>query len=424
MALQEPKLYPDPGYGLLAVDWQERINFPQLRKQRHERTRQALKENGMAAALLTKVNLRYSTAIRTPLYTAGIGSEIAVVPADDEDPILFTSGLIATHNRRHCPWIKPENMRAGQMIPPSGSAGVGPVMKNYASRVFNALKEKGIEKEKIGTDGIHPVIEEELRNKGVHLEPVTGIMAKVRSIKLPDEIKCLTMAAIIADTTWYELFQFLRPGITEHQLSAYGMEILLRHGAEGPCLVSVRSGPNSAPNYGGIVTDRVMRFGDVGFADIWGNVYSGYTTCYYRSWKIGERPTAKETDWYKRAYEQLLRTMAAIKPGATTADVAKQLPTASDYGAASEWELTETRLCHGIGLSLHDLPFIHPVFSIENPEPIEEGMVIAVETWWGEDFVGGCRIEVAGVVTANGFEVLYRTPYDGFLQPTHSYERK
>jgi len=424
MGISKPAFYPDPGYGLLAVDWQERINFPRLRKQRNERTRQALRDNGIAAALLTKVNLRYATSIRTPLYTAGIGSEIAIVASDDEDPIVFTSGLLAAHNKKHCPWIKPENMRAGQMIPPAGSAGAFPVLSQYAALVFEALQEKGVEKEKIGADGIHPIIEEELKNKGVHLEPVASIMAKARSIKLPNEIKCLTMAGIIADATWYELFQFLKPGITEHQLSAHGMEILLRHGAEGPCLVSVRSGPNSAPNYAGIVTDRIMRTGDVGFADIWGNLYNGYNACYYRSWKLGERLTPKEMDWYKKAYDQLLRAMDIIKPGRTTADVAKQFPKAKDYGAATEWELAETRLGHGIGLSLHDLPFIHPVFSIDHPEPIEEGMVIALETWWGEEFVGGCRIEVAGVVTANGFEVLYRTPYDEILQPTHSYERK
>lgn len=423
MAVTEPKLYPDPGHGLMAVDWQERVNFPQLRKQRNERTRQALKENGLAGALLTRLNLRYATSIRTPMYTAGTGNEIAVVAAENEDPILFTSGLIAAHNRKHCPWIKPENMRACQMMPPAGSAGVMPIEKQYAALIFQALKEMGIEKGKIGVDGIHPVVDAELKNMGVHLEPVSAIMNKTRSIKLPDEIKCLTMAAIIADTTWYELFQFLKPGITEHQLSAHGMEILFRYGAEGPCLVSVRSGPNSAPNYGGIITDRIMRPGDMGFADIWGNLYNGYAACYYRTWKLGEKPTPKEMDWYKRAYDQLLRTMDAIKPGATTADVARQLPTAKDYGVATEWELTETRLAHGIGLSLHDLPFIHPVFSIENPEPIEENMVIAVETWWGEDFVGGCRIEMAGVVTATGFEVLYRMPYDEPLQPTHSYVR-
>ena len=414
--VKEPNLYPDLGYGLMAVDWQERVNFPLLRKQRNERTRRVLKENGMAGALLTKSNLRYAAAVRTPLYTAGTGNEIAVIAVDDEDPILITSGLIAVHNRKHCPWIKPENMRACQMMPPAGSAGVLPIEKQYAALIFQALKEKKMEKEKIGVDGIHPVVEAELKNKGVRLEPVSALMNKARSIKLPDEIKCLTMAAIIADTTWYELSQFIKPGITETQMSARGMEILIRHGAEGPCLVSVRSGPNTAPNYGGIVTDRMMRPGDLGFADIWGNIYNGYVTCYYRTWKIGGKLTPKERDWYKTAYDQLLRAMDVIKPGATTADVARQLPTAKDYGVASEWELTETRLAHGIGMTLHDLPYIHPVFSIEHPEPIEEGMVIAVETWWGENFVGGCRIEVAGVVTAKGFEALYRIPYDEPLQ--------
>jgi Xaa-Pro aminopeptidase len=50
---------------------------------------------------------------------------------------------------------------------------------------------------------------------------------------------------------------------------------------------------------------------------------------------------------------------------------------------------------------------------------IQEGMVLAMETWYGEDGVGGVRIENVGVVTKNGFENFYRMPDEGIWMPPH-----
>ena len=60
------------------------------------------------------------------------------------------------------------------------------------------------------------------------------------------------------------------------------------------------------------------------------------------------------------------------------------------------------------------------VISFDCPELVEKNMTLAYETWFGEDFVGGCRIENAGVVTDKGWEKLYTTPYDEILVPTRS----
>jgi Xaa-Pro aminopeptidase len=47
-------------------------------------------------------------------------------------------------------------------------------------------------------------------------------------------------------------------------------------------------------------------------------------------------------------------------------------------------------------------------------------MVLATETWYGEDGVGGMRIENVGVVTKNGFENFYRMRDEGIRIPHHT----
>ena len=169
-----------------------------------------------------------------------------------------------------------------------------------------------------------------------------------------------------------------------------------------------------------MVTDRILQVGDLGFADIWGNTYNGYRTCYYRTWKVGSKPTEKEKDWYKQAYEMLCKGQEALKPGVTSADVAKQFPDYRAWGLNSEEEVDGNCECHGLGLGQNEYPTIRRLYSLSHPEPVEEGMVFAVETWMGEKFVGGCRVENVGVVRKGGFENFYTFPDEGIMVPPHS----
>jgi Xaa-Pro dipeptidase len=136
--------------------------------------------------------------------------------------------------------------------------------------------------------------------------------------------------------------------------------------------------------------------------------------------KIGTKPTPKEKDWYKKAYDELMESCAAIKPGLSTADVAKKFLPPDHYGYKGEIENYGDSLGHGIGLTQHDMPWINRNVSFDAPIELKEGMTLAMETWYGEPFVGGCRIENVGVITKNGFENFYRWPDEGITVPTNA----
>ncbi len=413
------QIVPRLAWGMQGVDYQERINFDRLRRERMEKTRAGMKRRGIAAVILTTINLRYATGTRTPEWRYR-GSDLGIVFAE-YDPIVYLSHEAVVHNRYMTPWIKSEDIRTIPLIlPGSSKEQILAQGRRMAQMIYQDLKEKKIVKEKIGIEDMVPSIRGGLEEMGVRMEAVDDLMLDVRKIKTEDEINCLKMAGAIAEKGWIEMFTHVKPGMTDNELSALGTAAMIRSGAEGPFKVSVRSGPLTGPNYTGMLTDRIVQYGDLQLCDIWGNVFCGYRTCYYRTWKVGGKPTPKEKDWYKRCYEWTVRMCNAVKPGVTTADVAKAFPKASDWGLKNEDETSVNALGHGIGVGNHDLPIIHRSVSFKHPEVLEKGMVLALEPWYGENLYGGVRLENTGVITDKGFETFYTIPIDELLVPRSS----
>jgi len=97
----------------------------------------------------------------------------------------------------------------------------------------------------------------------------------------------------------------------------------------------------------------------------------------------------------------IAREVAAVRPGATTADIVRLWPTATEFGFPDEEAAFGLQYGHGVGLSIWEKPIFSRLVSLSHPEPIEEGVVFALETYWpSADGVGAARIEEELVVTA------------------------
>lgn len=414
-------------WGTESIDWQERINMPRMREERAARVRDRMKAHGIAVMLLTNSdNRRYTTAIHPGLLaglipgSAGVSLVFAEHPTSDMIDWAL-EGNITRQNRIHCPWIKPENHRTAYTL----AVNQGPEMvkinaRRQAQDIIQRMKDKGLEKEQLAYDAYSPPIMEALEAEGVKLLAAPAVFVEARTTKTQDEIDCLRMGGAISDAAWGACFENLRPGITERELGAKMAEaIFLRQQANNP-IISLRSGPNTAPNWvSHSPQDRTIQPGDLVFSDMILCGYSGYHSCYYRTFKCGTRPTQKEKDWYKQCYEWLYNACEAIKPGITTDKVAKHFPTCDTWGYSEEYECWTNALGHGLGLTSYELPRISRCCSMDYPQVIEKGMIIAMETWMGEDGYGGVRIENLGVVTDKGWENLYSWPDDEIICPSH-----
>lgn len=408
-------------FGPAGVDFQERINFARMREYRKRRTMAKLKEHGIAAALLTMTeNCRYVAGVRMPVHVGP--SEYGVLAfADDPDPIVYQLGahLQLTF---HAPWIKPENMRWGYRMwgLGMGHAAMEFKVKQFAKQIKQDLGERHLEKEKFGVDAVSDVTRAAFEAEGLNIVGASGALMEARVIKSEDEINCLKMAGALVDRAWWEIYNALRPGVSAREVAAKAFDALWRHGVEAIGMVAIRTGPDTAPIYlGTSPTDRIIQYGDMVYVDIWGVQFAGYRTCYYRTFKVGCKPTETEKEWYKKTRDPLYAVMDAIKPGATTADSAKHFLPPSAFGASSEEEVFYN-LCHGIGLAQYEAPITSRTISFKYPQVYEKGMTMACETYFGESWVGGCQLENVIVVTDNGYENLYTMPDEEIIVPEHS----
>ncbi|UBU15933.1 M24 family metallopeptidase [Nonomuraea gerenzanensis] len=81
--------------------------------------------------------------------------------------------------------------------------------------------------------------------------------------------------------------------------------------------------------------------------------YNGYRTCYYRTFGVGSA-TASQREAYVRAREWMDASIAMIRPGAGTDQVARVWPQAAEFGFEDEMAAFGLQFGHGLGLGLHE----------------------------------------------------------------------
>jgi Xaa-Pro aminopeptidase len=106
--------------------------------------------------------------------------------------------------------------------------------------------------------------------------------------------------------------------------------------------------------------------------------------------------------------------MSAVKAGNTTLDICEKWPTSASYWGYDKWDdVFGYAVGHGLGISLHEFPVISYPISKADPIKLEEGMVMAVETWTGKKGgKNGVRLEEEVVVTKDGYDLLTKFPVD------------
>ncbi|MGC5161803.1 MULTISPECIES: M24 family metallopeptidase [unclassified Rhodococcus (in: high G+C Gram-positive bacteria)] len=231
----------------------------------------------------------------------------------------------------------------------------------------------------------------------------TPVIRQLRMLKDADEIDALRRAGAAIDRVHARMGEWLRAGRTEAQVAADISAAILEEGHTEAAFVIVGSGPHGAdPHHE--VSDRVIEPGDIVVIDIGGPVEPGYNSDSTRTYSIGEPdPAIAARIAVLEAAQQA--AVDAVRPGVTAEAVdaaARDLLAAEGLG-----EVFVHRTGHGIGLSVHEEPYIVG----GNTETLEPGMAFSIEP--GIYFRGqwGARIEDIVVVTADGCEPVNLRPH-------------
>jgi Xaa-Pro aminopeptidase len=401
-----------PTSGVMAVDWEQRIDFDRLRRERLARVSDALKKSEMGALLCFDMNnVRYITHTHIGTWAQDKMSRFTLLTRDG-DPILWDFGSAAKHHQLHCPWLGDRSragipLLRGAMSPEMGRA------EDVAKKIKVELEMRGLQNEPLGVDIIEPPILFALQKEGITIVDGQQLMSDVRVIKTRDEISLLNMSAMMVDAAYHDLYMAMKPGMRENEAVGLVSKKLYDMGSEYVEAVNAISGERCNP-HPHVFSDRILRPGDPVYYDIL-HSYMGYRTCYYRCFTIGYASHAMR-DAYKRCREYLDAAISLIQPGRTTAEVAAVWPKAQEFGFPNEEAAFALQYGHGIGLAIWEKPVISRLVSLDHPHTFKPGMVFALETFWpSTDGWSAARIEEEIVVTETGHEVITRFPADQLL---------
>ncbi len=399
-------------FGLMAVDWEERVNIERLRQERLARVKNALKKSEIGALLCFDMNnIRYITATHIGTWAMDKLVRFSLLPQDD-DPILWDFGSAARHHQIYCPWLG-ERSRAGiSTLRGATNPGSG-LAEDVAKKIRLELEKRKLSNEPVGVDVIEIPVLFALQSQGIKVVDGQQLMHEVRKIKTQDEITLLNTATMMVDAAYDELYRFMKPGVKENECVGVVSKVLYDLGSEHVEGVNAISGERCSP-HPHVYTDRVLRPGDPAFFDIL-HSFNGYRTCYYRTFAVGSASPAM-VDAYKRCRDYMDAAISIVKPGITTADVVKLWPRAEEFGFANEEAAFALQYGHGVGLSIWEKPIFSRLVSLDHPEIIEEGMVFALETYWpASDGWSAARLEEEVVVTKDGCEIITRFPSEKLL---------
>ena len=213
-------------------------------------------------------------------------------------------------------------------------------------------------------------------------------------IKTPDEILRIMKAAAMGDICFSHILEYIRPGMTELQVSDEIERTLMSLGAEGLSFPTICvSGVNTTQPHGE-PTDKVIEDGDFVTMDF-GAVVEGYCGDMTRTIAVGH-VSEKQREVYDVVLRSQLAGLDACRAGVRCRDidaVSRNIIEDAGYG---EFYIHGTG--HGVGTEVHEAPTLNS----RSDEILAEFMPVTVEPgiYIPNDF--GVRIEDLAIITEFG----------------------
>lgn len=340
--------------------------------ERRRRLVTLLRERDVAGALVTTlVNVRYLTGFT--------GSNGAVLVDSDGDAVFFTDGRYRDQAAEELPDIEHEITRD--------------LLGRAAARMRSG--RWAVETHTLSVDAHAELV---LAAADVPLVPLLRAVEGLRVIKDGAELDSLRTACAISTQALEGLIAGPLEGRSERDIARDLENRMYALGAEAIAFDTIlASGPHAAiPHH--TPNDRIVRRGDLLKVDFGARV-DGYHADCTRTFTIG-----KAAAWQREIHTAVRQAQAAgLDDLAEGVPVAKSLESVRAVLATAGWlESFTTGLGHGVGLEIHEDPFI----SSADTGKLSRRTVMTMEPGIYLPGRGGVRIEDTVIVTSGAPEVL------------------
>jgi Xaa-Pro aminopeptidase len=270
---------------------------------------------------------------------------------------------------------------------------------------FNDALEKAIEahlkpSQVVGLDSANPTDLQQLEDMvGERTFDARPAIIKARSVKVPEEIEKMRHAAAITEAGMEKAFARAKAGVTELELSTIISSEMIAGGGI-PRFVVVTSGERAALA-DAYATNKKLAKGDLVRVDL-GCTVDGYWADMARTAVVGE-PDREQQKRYDALLTGELAQLELARAGVTAGELFDIAVNGVRRGALPNYQ--RSHCGHGLGIGAHEFPTLNPA---NRDVPIEENMVLCVETPYYELGWGGMMVEDIIVIRKDGNESLTR----------------
>ncbi len=262
----------------------------------------------------------------------------------------------------------------------------------------------------VQADSMSLALAHHITHGGFELADIGPKIVAMRTIKDAAEIELMLEAGRLASLGVGASLAALRPGITEIGIDGVGNDAILEEvsakhpGATLDLFAMSPTGPVRTVMPHVFSNTRAMEKGDILIhsRQVALNGYRGESerTCF-----LG-KPNARQSETFELMREAQLAGLAALKPGVPMKDVDKASRQVFQKAGLGDYFLHRTG--HGLGLSVHEPPFLR----FDEDMLVEEGMVFTVEPAVFIPGLGGFRHSDTAIVTKTGNRITTEHPND------------
>jgi Xaa-Pro dipeptidase len=394
---------------LTLTDTEPALDLAGLRRDRLARVRKVLERSAVDAALLfDPIQMRYATGFRAyAVFQMHIPSNYLLITVDG--PVIMFAVEQVAELAAALDTI--DDVRDPIALTPFGAgARLGENIDRVAQLIDDAL---GPRRRRLAVGRCHVALPTALERCNLTVVDADLPLEHARSIKLPDEIRCMNVAISVAETALHELRAAVRPGVAEQDLTAILHRTNTAHGGDWIETRLLSSGDRMNP-WERESSGRRVRPGDLVAVDTDMVGPLGYCADISRTFHCGPgRPSATQRELYAIAVDEVTHNAGLLEAGLPFAELTARLWERPARFRDRRYDMA----VHGIGMS-DEWPCI---FQAEDAHAcydgvIEPGMVLAVESYIGEvNGADGVKLEEMILVTDQGTRQLTRFPYEDDL---------